>query len=107
MENEEDAALLVYPPHVQHNAHSLHIIKFLSASFVGAVAGILGLENLYGFALFVLSTLVTSAFIFLIQCRGRPHKYIHGGVWSLINPGQENAMSFVLFWTLFYGEDLN
>ncbi|KAG8960925.1 hypothetical protein FRC03_005990 [Tulasnella sp. 419] len=100
---EEQAAQLVYPTHVQHNTNSLYTIRFLSSSFVGAVAGVLGLENFQGFALFAFSTLLTAASIWLLRCQGKPQKYIHGGLWSIINPGQENLFSFVLFWTLFYG----
>ncbi|KAI0071836.1 hypothetical protein K474DRAFT_1629950, partial [Panus rudis PR-1116 ss-1] len=96
------AAQLRYPPNVQYNASKLYTVKFLSSCFAGAVAGILGLENWRGFALFLLSVLFTSACLY-IKAKGRPAKYFPGGLWELVNPGQENIFSFILVWTLFYG----
>ena len=96
------AAQLLYPPNVQYNAGRVYTIKFLAACFAGAVAGILGLENWLGFALFLSSTALTSSCLY-IKCKGRPAKYMPGGLWELVNPGQENLFSFLLVWTLFYG----
>ena len=98
----EAAAQLLFQPNVQYNNSRLYIIKFLSSCFAGAVAGVLGLENTLGFALFIFSTLLTSSCLYL-KCRGRPGKYVSGGWWEVVNPGQENIFSFVLVWTLFYG----
>ncbi len=98
----EAAAQLLFPPNVQYNNSRLYTVKFLSSCFAGAVAGVLGLENTLGFALFVFSTLLTSSCLYL-KCKGRPGKFVPGGWWELVNPGQENTFSFVLVWTLFYG----
>lgn len=98
----EAAAQLIFAPNVMHN-QSLTTVKFLSACFTGAVAGILGLENLLGFALFFASTLFTSACIYAINCKGRPAKYLQNGLFESINPGQDNAFTFILVWTLFFG----
>lgn len=94
----------VYPPHVLHNTNALYNIKFLTSCFVGAVCGILGLENYQGFALLVVWTAVTSGVVYVVRCRGEADKYIRGGLWELVNPGQDNLFSFVLLWTLFYGK---
>ena len=98
----EAAAQLLFQPNVQYNNSRLYTIKFLSSCFAGAVAGVLGLENTLGFALFIFSTLLTSSCLYL-KCKGRPGKYVSGGWWEVVNPGQENIFSFVLVWTLFYG----
>ena len=98
----DPAAQLIFGPNVLHN-QSLTTVKFLSSCFAGAVAGILGLENWLGFALFFTSTLMTSACIYAINCKGRPAKYLQGGLSELINPGQDNAFTFILVWTLFFG----
>lgn len=98
----DQQAQLLFPPNVQYNASRVYSIKFISSCFAGAVAGILGLENSLGFALFALATLLTSACLY-VKCKGRPAKYIPGGWWELVNPGQENIFSFILVWTLFYG----
>jgi hypothetical protein len=98
----DTATQLIYPPNVLHNG-SLTTVKFLSSCFAGAVAGILGLENWLGFALFVASTILTSVCIYVVNCHGKPAKYMAGGLAELVNPGQDNAFTFVLVWTLFYG----
>jgi len=87
---------------VLHNS-SIHTVKFLSACFSGAVAGVLGLENWRGFALFAGATLLTAAFLFFINCKGRPANYFQAGLWDLASPGQDNIFSFILVWTLFFG----
>jgi len=101
--SDEAAAQLIYPPNVLANI-SLTNVKFISSCFAGAAAGILGLENWLGFALFIVSTLFTSFCIREINCQGRPGKYVQGGMWELVNPGQDNMFTFVLVWTLFFGE---
>jgi ER membrane protein complex subunit 6 len=100
--NADTAAQLLYPANVQFNAARVYTIKFISACFAGAVAGTLGLEAWLGFGLFVLSTLLTSACLY-VKCKAKPAKYMPGGFWELVNPGQENMFSFLLVWTLFYG----
>lgn len=98
----EAAAQLIYPANVLANS-SLTSVKFISACFAGAAAGILGLQNWLGFALFLSSTIFTSLCINFINCRGQVSKFIHGGLLELVNSGQDNAFTFVLVWTLFYG----
>jgi ER membrane protein complex subunit 6 len=98
---ELDAQRL-YAPNILHNS-ALANIKFVSTCFAGAAAGVLGLEKWAGVGLFVASTLLTAGFVFSINCGGRPKAYVPGGVLELVNPGQENVMTFLLAWTLFYG----
>lgn len=98
----DPAAQLVFAPNVLHN-QSLTSVKFLSSCFAGAVAGVLGLENWHGFALFAASVLSTSFMIYAINCKGKPAKYLSGGLGELVNPGQDNIFTFILVWTLFYG----
>jgi len=102
MASSDPAAQLVFAPNVLHN-QSLTSVKFLSSCFAGAVAGILGLENWHGFALFAASVLSTSFVIYAINCKGNPAKYLSGGLRELVNPGQDNMFTFILVWTLFYG----
>lgn len=99
---KDEAIRLIYAPNVQHNG-ALHTIKFLSSCFSGAAAGILGLENWQGFVLFFASLLLSAACMYVVNCKGRPAKYVPGGVRELVNPGQDNVFSFVLVWTLFFG----
>lgn len=100
--SSDEAQQQIYPPNVKHNA-ALMNVKFVSACFAGSVAGVLGLENWLGFALFVASTLFTSLVILVVNCKGRPASFIPGGALELLNPGQDNVFTFLLVWTLFYG----
>ncbi|KZT02153.1 uncharacterized protein LAESUDRAFT_730497, partial [Laetiporus sulphureus 93-53] len=75
----KQATQLLFSPNVQYNNARLYTVKFLSACLAGAVAGILGLENVLGFALFILSTLLTSACLY-VKCKGKPAKYMPGGL---------------------------
>lgn len=110
----------IFAPNAQSNANSLANVKFLSACFTGAIAGILGLQKQYGFALFLISSVITALSVYLLHMpkaystsrfRERSAKdsgpsvrlYAPGGAWDLLNPGQENVFSFLLTWTLFFG----
>lgn len=110
----------IFAPNAQANANALANIKFLSACFTGAIAGILGLQKQYGFALFLISSALTALCIYVIhmpkaysrsgfraqssQASGPSLRlYAPAGAWDLLNPGQENVFSFLLAWTLFFG----
>lgn len=104
--SDDRTSQLTFAPNLLENA-SIANTKFISACFAGAAAGILGLENWAGFVLFSASTLVASAMIYTVRCKGRrPGRYFRGGAMELISPGKDNAFTFVLVWTLFYGEFL-
>ncbi|VDC05873.1 unnamed protein product [Peniophora sp. CBMAI 1063] len=92
-----------YAPHLQSNALALANVKFFSACFAGAAAGVLGLENWAGFSLFAFATILTTTILSLVNYKGKPTRYVKGGVFEIANPGQENLASFILAWTLFYG----
>ncbi|KAF7316910.1 ER membrane protein complex subunit 6 [Mycena chlorophos] len=92
----------IYPPNSVFNSTLLNV-KFFSSCFAGAVAGILGLQNWAGFALFVVASLFTSLCIYTINCQGKPARFIPSGWSGLLNPGQENISTFILVWTLFFG----
>ncbi|KAI0057565.1 hypothetical protein BV25DRAFT_1364775 [Artomyces pyxidatus] len=99
----DDAVQRIFGPNLLHNNNLLYNVKFISACFSGAVAGVLGLENTLGFALFALSTLFTTSILHFVNFRGRSKSYVQGGIVEVLNPGQENVFSFILVWTLFYG----
>jgi len=97
-----DPSTLLYPPNVMHNT-SVQSVKFFAAALSGAVAGTLGWLNWYGFALFALTMIGTAGLLVTVNCKGQPSKYFRGGALELANPGQDNFVSFILAWTLFYG----
>ncbi|KAF9004312.1 hypothetical protein BDQ17DRAFT_1205773, partial [Cyathus striatus] len=100
----------IYAPNLQHNTSSLTNIKFTSAALAGAAAGILGLQNVPGFALFVVACIWTGICIQLkinSDLRGKNGSGGGGKVlenwWDVLLPGQDAGFAFVLVWTLFYG----
>lgn len=93
----------LYAPNVLHNS-TVQTVKFYAASFAGAVAGTLGYQTWRGFAVFALAMALASGLLVFINCGGRPNAYFKGGILELANPGQDNLMSFILAWTLFYGK---
>ncbi|KAJ3711126.1 hypothetical protein DFJ43DRAFT_114880 [Lentinula guzmanii] len=114
----QQSAQLLYAPNVQHNNLTLTSIRFISAVFAGAVAGILGLTNFAGFGLFAVAMFWSAFCVYVVCCKGKPGKYMTSavtaktsngssgsGIMELLNPGSDNAFTFVLVWTLFYGED--
>ncbi|KAH9959869.1 hypothetical protein BC827DRAFT_444588 [Russula dissimulans] len=100
----DDQQQRLYPPHVLFNNNSIYNVKFISSCFTGAVAGILGLENSLGFLFFILTTLFTSFILHFFNLKTNSKKYFQGGFLEAVNPGQENTFSFILVWTLFYGQ---
>mmetsp|Transcript_10727 Transcript_10727/g.20050 ORF Transcript_10727/g.20050 Transcript_10727/m.20050 type:complete len:145 (-) Transcript_10727:50-484(-) len=103
----------------QHNLQQMESIRSFMGIVSGCCAGILGLTNLYGIVFFVWMHLVVSASLRVQMYRGSGssgggagsggggdlEKYFKGlgtvGFWL---DGLQNCfMSFMLFWTLFYG----
>jgi len=103
----DDKQQRLFGPHVLFNNNSIYNVKFISSCFTGAVAGILGLENWLGFIFFIFTTLFTALILHLFNLKTNPRKFFQGGLLEAVNPGQENAFSFILVWTLFYGWSFN
>jgi hypothetical protein len=93
----------LFAPHVLFNNNTIYNVKFISSCFIGAVAGILGLENWLGFIFFIFTTLFTALILYFFNLKTNPKKFFQGGLLEAVNPGQENTFSFILVWTLFYG----
>lgn len=117
------------PPSAQHNQRvldSIATVSFalcldssnppqLTSCFSGFVAGILGLTNLSGFALYLLASLLNGAVVSLVKCQGKVGKYVpaaHAGAgpqgvvrvstwrgWlGVTGLSVENLLGFLLFW---------
>lgn len=97
----------------------------LTACFAGLVAGIIGLTNWSGFALYLLTSLASGATVAALKCHGNVGKYspqAHAsagpqgaaqvvawkGWLGVMGIGQENLLGFLLFWiggyALIHGE---
>lgn len=93
----------------QHNLQQMESIRSFMGIVSGCCAGILGLTNLYGIVFFIVMHLVVSASLRVRMLGGLGggdlETYFKGmgtvGFWL---DGLQNCfMSFMLFWTLFYG----
>ncbi|WVW86772.1 hypothetical protein I302_108826 [Kwoniella bestiolae CBS 10118] len=120
----------LHPPSVMHNTRILSSLGTLSACFSGLISGILGLTNLSGFCLYLLSSVFTSVVLLVLKCNFNVKRYIpqsHSnssppggdpqgggksrdwkGYWALTGINQENLLGFLLFWigsfALIHGE---
>ncbi|KAK4047914.1 hypothetical protein OIV83_005098 [Microbotryomycetes sp. JL201] len=97
------------PPHaplVQSNNNSLYYVKASSACLAGSLSGTLALPSLHGFALYFISSLITSTLFVLLKMSNSSTKrpvYFQNGVRDVVLTGVgENLLAFVLFWTFFY-----
>jgi len=73
--------------------------------FGGAVCGALGVYGLQGIAFFIVLSLMQSQFI-LVACKFSPSNYFvapTNSVLFLSATDRDIILSFLLFWTLFYG----
>ncbi|WOO84151.1 uncharacterized protein LOC62_05G007672 [Vanrija pseudolonga] len=109
------AASALYPPSATHNTSVIGSVATLTACFSGAIAGILGLTNLTGFALYLATAVATGVTVAAVKCNFDVGKYSpqahsdagpQGAVvvasWKgwveLMGLGQENLLGFLLFW---------
>ncbi|KAI8916045.1 hypothetical protein EDD86DRAFT_197524 [Gorgonomyces haynaldii] len=84
------------------NAKFLKNTRASLAIFLGTVAGILGLENHYGFLFYLLVSGVFSVLVLLktgLQPTVYYDKWLTAASFGILG----NISSFVLFWTLAYG----
>ncbi|WRT69561.1 uncharacterized protein IL334_006549 [Kwoniella shivajii] len=104
----------LHPPSVMHNTRVLSSLGTYSACFSGLIAGLLGLTNLSGFSLYIISSIFTASILFLIKCDSNVIRYVPQanlsvasesvgmkalkGYWALTGIGQENLLGFLLFW---------
>ncbi|KAN0062905.1 hypothetical protein ACQY0O_004726 [Thecaphora frezii] len=123
-DSEETLRLQIYhPTNVAYNAQQLYYIRSTSLSLCGSIAGVLGLTNLSGLYLYLLTLVLTNALILTVNARSAPHKYLippsfsssdnkssqqqqkkvewdaKQWIQTLGQGAQENAFSFVLWWT--------
>ncbi|CAK9780981.1 unnamed protein product [Cutaneotrichosporon oleaginosum] len=108
------SASLLHPPSVQHNTRVLGSIATLTSCFAGLVAGVLGLPNLSGFALYLATSLLT-AVACALKCGLDVGRYVpdaHAGAgplgaakvrawrgWMGVSGiSGENLLGFLLFW---------
>ncbi|KAK4052553.1 hypothetical protein OIO90_004322 [Microbotryomycetes sp. JL221] len=92
-----------FTAHVRSNNSSLFYVKACSACLAGSLSGTLALPSIQGFALYFLSSLLTSALFVTLKMTNKRAKFFANGTWDVVTTGLgENLLAFVLFWTFFY-----
>ncbi len=88
----------------RQNTQKMDSIKSFMGIVTGCCAGILGLTNMRGIAFFVVMHFVVSGCL-LTRIGGDLEKYRKGvtKVNFVMEGLQSSFMSYMLFWTLFYG----
>ena len=85
------------------NLNNLAWLRAVMAIVSGICAGILGLESLWGFMFYLATSVLLSASIWITRINGQPELYFNNLSSLMIHDVFPNLVSFVLFWTLFYG----
>ena len=86
---------------IAYNGRNLNFCRVFVAIVSGMASGILGLTGLVGFVAFFAMTLLLSVGLYLtVGCDPKPYFRTPADIW--FGGISEAAMSYILFWTLFY-----
>mmetsp|Transcript_25463 Transcript_25463/g.31371 ORF Transcript_25463/g.31371 Transcript_25463/m.31371 type:complete len:126 (+) Transcript_25463:101-478(+) len=101
--NEKDETCDMHA--MMYNISKMDKIRSFMGIISGCCSGILGLTNLMGLIFFIACHLVVNGMIFLqIKCDLEKYRGKRCTLIGFVMEGFQNcAMSFMLFWTLFYG----
>ncbi|KAH3767248.1 ER membrane protein complex subunit 6 [Pelomyxa schiedti] len=92
------------PDRIAHNEGILYFCRVFISCLSGCAAGILGLKSLWGFAGFVVSSLITTVLILILGTTPQTAhgKYFKSSVTPWSHSLMQGAMTYVLFWTLLF-----
>ncbi|KAI0154823.1 Rab5-interacting protein-domain-containing protein [Xylariaceae sp. FL1272] len=103
----------IVPESVMHNARTLSNLQNLTASVIGAAAGILGLESYSGFLFYFIFTILSTGLFYTIRIAPTSVKAGHSPLdtsryfrspWDYWTGGLFGGLAgYILTWTLFYG----
>lgn len=89
---------------LNQNMKSIDRIRSFMGIIYGCCSGILGLTNMSGIVFFLLAHLAVSVSILGLKMKFDLKTYTRSSMVSFLFSGLQNCfMSFMLFWTLFYG----
>mmetsp|Transcript_32925 Transcript_32925/g.93609 ORF Transcript_32925/g.93609 Transcript_32925/m.93609 type:complete len:124 (+) Transcript_32925:95-466(+) len=89
---------------LRYNMERVDKIRSVMGIASGCVAGICGLTGLEGLACFVLLHVFVLTLVCGLKMDFKLHSYTRQNWWSYLTANlQQCALSFTLFWTLFYG----
>ncbi|WFD01490.1 hypothetical protein MOBT1_000155 [Malassezia obtusa] len=77
---------------VGYNLAQAHSFRSLTLSIAGSIAGVLGLQNLAGFAFFVLSVAFLNTILLVVNAKGRPSDYFIMGSSPVITDASERLV---------------
>lgn len=86
---------------IGYNSRSLNFCRIFVAIVSGMVSGILGFTGILGLFAFLFTTgLLSIGLYFKVSCDARPFFKKPNDIWT--EGVSQAAMSYILFWTLFY-----
>lgn len=91
---------------IGYNGRQLNFCRVFVAIVSGVASGIMGLTSMVGFLAFFISTMLLSVGLYL-SVGGDPRPYFKkpNDIW--FEGISQAAMSYILFWTLFYDVSLS
>jgi len=100
-ENKEDEFFSL--ENIQQNNRVIYVCRIIVTSVAGCVAGLLGQTSLMGFFCYLVASALVSVLLFfkLERFDTKPYFTSRLSIWT--EGFGQGLMSFVLFWTLFYG----
>ncbi|CAB9525969.1 Rab5-interacting protein (Rab5ip) [Seminavis robusta] len=104
MKTEENAKEVFDSMTLQRNFQRIDKIRSVMGIAAGCATGIVGLTGLEGFAFFLVVHFAISLIIWALKMNFNLKGYVKFTWWEYLMGGlQQYALSFTLFWTLFYG----
>lgn len=95
--------LVIYGPNVDANKRKLQHIHDIMSLVLGVSAGVLTLESLWGFGVYVLGLTLTNAVFYIYVCQGQAGAFFHKPVQEVFVDGLlGNLAGFVMMWCLVY-----
>jgi len=91
------------PEIIQQNNRIVYVCRIVVTSVAGCVAGLMGQTGLMGFVCYLAASVLVSLLLFfkLERFETKPFFTSWMNIWT--EGVSQGLMSFVLFWTLFYG----
>lgn len=95
--------LSTFGPNISTNKQKLQRIQDILALSLGAAAGIIGLESMWGFLFYILGITLGNIFFFLICSGTSSESYFQSPFKEVLLDGMLSSISgFVMVWCLVY-----
>ncbi|EIM23696.1 hypothetical protein E3Q22_01907 [Wallemia mellicola] len=102
--NEEEKREPIYTDNQLKNNRELFVIRSTLSMFLGGVAGVLGLTNLYGLIFYLLLAPSLPLLIITLKTQSTQYQsYYKDGLSEIVIPTSDSLFGFILVWTMAYG----